>query len=115
MTIDIEALEAALAKATKGEWNMPEAQRADAAIFAGDAILNMNDGYDQLGLETDDAECVVALVNIAPALIAEHRRMAARIAELEYALQLADYALSGSNMNMNVVERKVRAALASKP
>jgi len=33
-------------------------------------------------------------------------------AELVEALQLADAAMSGANMNMNVVEKKVRAALA---
>jgi hypothetical protein len=33
------------------------------------------------------------------------------IARLREALQLADAALSGANMNMNVVERKVKAAL----
>jgi hypothetical protein len=32
--------------------------------------------------------------------------------ELYEALELADAALSGANMNMNVVERKVKAALA---
>jgi hypothetical protein len=35
----------------------------------------------------------------------------ATIAELAEALELADCALSGSNMNMNVVQRKVKAAL----
>jgi hypothetical protein len=34
-----------------------------------------------------------------------------RIEELEEALRLADAALSGANMNMNVVQKKVRAAL----
>ena len=38
------------------------------------------------------------------ALSAENER-------LREALELADAALSGANMNMNVVERKVRAAL----
>ena len=35
----------------------------------------------------------------------------AEIARLREALQLADAALSGANMNMNVVERKVKSAL----
>jgi hypothetical protein len=40
------------------------------------------------------------------------RRAAAdRIEELKEALRLADAALSGANMNMGVVEKKVRAAL----
>ena len=37
-----------------------------------------------------------------------------RIKELETALQLADAALSGANMNMDVVQKKVRAALGEK-
>jgi len=43
---------------------------------------------------------------------ADHLAEANReIALLREALQLADAALSGANMNMNVVERKVKAAL----
>tara|TARA_R110000868_G_scaffold304059_1_gene564554 strand:+ start:227 stop:466 length:240 start_codon:yes stop_codon:yes gene_type:complete len=34
-----------------------------------------------------------------------------RIEELEEALHLAHAALSGANMNMNVVEKKIRSAL----
>ena len=37
-----------------------------------------------------------------------------RIEALEEALRLADAALSGANMNMKVVEKKVRAALEGK-
>jgi len=37
-----------------------------------------------------------------------------RIEELEAALRLADAALSGANMNMGVVEKKVRAAIGEK-
>jgi hypothetical protein len=37
-----------------------------------------------------------------------------RIEQLEEALQLADAALRGANMNMNVVQKKVRAALGEK-
>jgi hypothetical protein len=39
---------------------------------------------------------------------------AAEIERLREALKLADAALRGANMNMTVVERKVRAALAGK-
>lgn len=35
--------------------------------------------------------------------------------KMREALELADAALSGANMNMNVVERKVKAALAQQP
>ena len=38
----------------------------------------------------------------------------AEVERLRGALGLADAALSGANMNMNVVERKVRAALGEK-
>jgi hypothetical protein len=37
-----------------------------------------------------------------------------RIEYLEEALQLADAALRGANMNMNVVQKKVSAALGEK-
>lgn len=43
--------------------------------------------------------------------LAKLREARLRIAELEEALRLADAALSGANMNMKVVEKKVRAAL----
>ena len=39
----------------------------------------------------------------------------AEIERLREALQLADYALRGCNMNLRVVERKVSAALATHP
>lgn len=42
----------------------------------------------------------------------EIERLRAREAQLREALELADGALSGANMNMKVVEKKVRAALA---
>lgn len=47
--------------------------------------------------------------------IEEHNANASLIAaapELLEALELADAALSGSNMNMNVVQKKVKAAIA---
>jgi chromosome segregation ATPase len=54
-----------------------------------------------------------------PDLIKECARLKERLAELEAklaklveALQLADATLSGANMNMKVVERKVKAAIA---
>jgi hypothetical protein len=37
-----------------------------------------------------------------------------RIEQLEEALRLADAALSGANMNMKIVEKKVRKALEGK-
>jgi len=47
---------------------------------------------------------------------AEHRieAQAAEIERLRDLLGRADAALRGANMNMNVVERKIRAALAGK-
>ena len=50
-----------------------------------------------------DTECIEAADRIE-ALEAENAR-------LREALELADAALRGANMNMNVVKRKVRAAL----
>jgi len=42
------------------------------------------------------------------------REAADRIEQLEAALRLADAALSGANMNMDVVQKKVCAALGEK-
>jgi hypothetical protein len=42
------------------------------------------------------------------------REAASRIEYLEEALRLADAALRGANMNMNVVQKKVSAALGEK-
>ena len=41
----------------------------------------------------------------------ERHNAADRIEKLEEALRLADAALSGANMNMKIVEKKVRKAL----
>ena len=43
--------------------------------------------------------------------VATYREAADRIEKLEAALRLADAALSGANMNMKIVEKKVRKAL----
>lgn len=43
----------------------------------------------------------------------EITNLQARVKVLEEALNLADAALAGANMNMNVVERKIKAALAA--
>jgi hypothetical protein len=46
--------------------------------------------------------------------VAKVEAQAAEIERLRGALALADAALRGANMNMNVVERKIREALAGK-
>jgi len=53
----------------------------------------------------------VNLVALCPAM-SRIRELEAETSALREALTLADAALGGANMNMNVVERKVRAALA---
>jgi hypothetical protein len=50
-------------------------------------------------------------LNVDLAIGAEAAR---RIEELESALRLADAALGGANMNMDVVQKKVSAALGEK-
>ena len=45
----------------------------------------------------------------------EITNLQARVKVLEDALRVADLALAGANMNMNVVERKIKAALAASP
>ncbi len=106
MTIDIDALEAVLAKATPGKWQRQFTDFEDGGIAVVAHIVekgvvletptngmvcwaNMlpveRDQYDDDRASANSA-AIVALHNAAPALIAEHRRMAARIAELEGAL-----------------------------
>ena len=112
MTIDLDALEAVLAKATPGEWQQgrllatPETrrfsfeQRADfsdvekSTIYIG--FLVEDEGRSRKcigstlggGNRHSDAAAIVALHNAAPALIAEHRAALARVAELEGARAL---------------------------
>ncbi len=58
----------------------------------------------------DDDEPPVRMTQEAATMI---EAQAAENARLREALELADCALRGAGMNMNVVERKVRAALAA--
>jgi len=61
------------------------------------------------------ADTILALLDRITALEAEREADKARVAVMREALELADCALRGANMNMNVVERKVTAALADQP
>lgn len=65
----------------------------------GQAIQNHNGSFWR-----DDAEAKANCEFVVKACNAHY--------ELLEALELADAALSGSNMNMNVVQKKVKAALA---
>ena len=70
---DLDALEAVLAKATQGEWEnhryWVRVGRSPVAQLPLDGPMN--------------AAAIAALHNAAPALIAEHRALLARVAELE--------------------------------
>jgi hypothetical protein len=51
-------------------------------------------------------------MDVLNAAIARAEQAEARVAELEAALRLADAALGGANMNMSVIERKIKVALS---
>ncbi len=78
MTVDLNALEAVLAKTTPGEWKY--SQREDYFDINGLLLGHMR--YP-LGDKSDDLCAIVALHNAAPTLIAEHRAALARVEELE--------------------------------
>lgn len=84
MTVDIEALEATLAKATPGEW------LAYSAMCCPDMGGVKASGYsvcrDKVGtfghpMTIEDAEAVEAMHRAVPLLIAEVRRLRALLAE----------------------------------
>ena len=79
MVIDLDALEAVLAKATQGTW-----QSNCSHIYGPDPerLLIAQCSY-ALGPKSDDLSAIVALHTAAPALIAEHRALLARVVELE--------------------------------
>jgi len=79
---------------------MSELKMRDALITAREFLVL--EGY---------AEDNLAVVKIDEALA----QPSALSEQMREALELADAALSGANMNMNVVERKVKAALAQQP
>lgn len=79
---------------------MSEQKMRDALITAREVLAL--EGY---------AEDNLAVVKIDEALA----QPSALSEQMREALELADAALSGANMNMNVVERKVKAALAQQP
>ena len=113
MTVDLDALEAVLAKATQGEWGIWRERVADRAAAIAelaeqvnatepmiDALILLNAGgkcpaTTGCGPNSDNnATAIVALHNAAPALIAEHRAALARVAELEAEVARLTVALS---------------------
>lgn len=97
-------------KFTKGPWNLIETKQEKIVshwcIQIGEDQIpifpykrSYSEDRTQSGLVIDDEKMANAtLIAAAP--------------ELFHALELADAALSGANMNMDVVRKKVRAALA---
>ena len=98
MTVDLDALEAVLAKATPGEWCAVDGLRARYTKILHDA-RGKGDGYNNRVAETcqwnpatgpqtppdearANAAAIVALHNTAPSLIAEHRAALARVEAL---------------------------------
>ena len=101
MTVDLNALEAVLAKATPGKWEwLPKANKLTrsrnpsyrypmGAFYSGRTLLawfgDRETYYPTEGtpFNNDDTAAIVVLHNAAPALIAEHRALLARVEELE--------------------------------
>lgn len=105
-------LDAVMAKATAGEWEIygePEVGLLPSLFSCETTTWPSRTPLEPLC--RDDESAIVALHNDYPDLRAMIDEQAATIAGLVEALRLADAALSGANMNMNVVERKVSAAL----
>lgn len=77
---------------------------------ADEAIVNF---YAQFMEEEDEPKAVFMPVADGRAIIRHRNALAAAVATAFDALELADAALCGANMNMKVVERKVRDAIAT--
>jgi hypothetical protein len=87
------------------KWNLPEGRKpltdADIAALtrrlAGTAV-DYKELYQAAKRDAEEAEAYAA-------------ELEAKLAKAVDALELADAALSGANMNMRVVEQRVKAAL----
>jgi hypothetical protein len=85
--VDLDALEAALARATPGEWTVEmdgpddDDSPCDVVIPEINRILHSTEWADPEDFEQDvaNAEAIVAAHNALPALIAELRQLRARI------------------------------------
>ena len=89
MATDLDALEAVLAKATPGEWEHHSDEDGvfdPTTIAAGDVPLFASEDKLPESCMMHNAAAIVALHNAAPALIAEHRALLARVEALEGAL-----------------------------
>jgi hypothetical protein len=83
---------------------MSDSHYADALDMVQPEALRPADALEELdGLLSLAGEC--------GEVATELRRLHAEVERLREALGLADAALRGANMNMNVVERKVRDAM----
>ena len=80
------------------------------AELQDDVRCRCHPAYKDRGLHDPDCNCDSAeAVQVVADRIEEFE---AKLAQALEALELADAALSGANMNMRVVERKVKAAIA---
>lgn len=90
-----------MTKHTPGPWTV-SAMLSASENHKGFRLID-NDGYLIGELSPRDSDGIEGLANA---------ELAAAAPELFEALKLADAMLSGANMNTNVVEQKVRAAIA---
>lgn len=132
MAIDLDALEAVLAKATPGEWEVEVELRTEVCRATGDELdtvngYNIDSKYLQIVgcegiLAGPDGEAnsaaIVALHNAAPALIAEHRALLARVEVLEGALRgitgIWKNSMHDDGENAAMMFEQARAALEPK-
>ena len=75
--IDLDALEALLARATPGEWQYGEDHRSHWVLAGDDSIAYEDVTLGGHGPDRDDMRAIAALHNAAPALIAELRALQA--------------------------------------
>jgi len=109
------------------KWNMPEGRKpltdADIAALtrrlAGTAV-DYKKLYEAAKRDAEEAEAYAAELEAALKMhqdldaisVDEVNSLTAQLAQAVEALELADAALRGANMNMRVVEKKVKATIA---
>ena len=140
MAIDLDALEAVLAKATPVPWHIKK-QRPEVHVHS-DSDQNYNSIWGGpfehpvaafahfrpaeskekwpggCSIKPEDAAAIITLHNAAPALIAEHRALLARMAKLEGALRgitgIWKNSMHDDGENAAMMFEQARAALEPK-
>jgi len=100
--IDLDALEALLAKATPGTWALEERRDyTDIVDGTGTSLLPTGWGGEPL-IDRDDAALIVAAVNALPALIRELR-------EARASVEIAADAYRKTSLELSAVAAQLRS------